>query len=57
MTMLDLARLLWHFILAGRPRSPRSILWILGAVVVSCAADVPIGIMEGGIVPVGRPFC
>jgi len=24
---------------------------------VSCLADIPLGIMEGGVVPVGRPFC
>jgi hypothetical protein len=31
----------------------------LGIVVVavSCAADISLGIMEGGVVPVGRPFC
>lgn len=49
--------LLWHGLVAGRPRDARSVLWILGGVVVSCAADAPLGIMEGGIVPVGRPFC
>jgi hypothetical protein len=35
----------------------KSIGWVLGGVVVSCLADIPIGIMEGGVVPVGRPFC
>ena len=31
--------------------------WVLGGIVVSCLADIPIGIIEGGVVPVGRPFC
>ena len=31
--------------------------WVLGGIAVSCLADIPIGIMEGGVVAVGRPFC
>jgi hypothetical protein len=31
--------------------------WVAGGVVISCLADIPLGIMEGGVVPVGRPFC
>ncbi|HEX2521795.1 MAG TPA: hypothetical protein VHP35_06675, partial [Terriglobia bacterium] len=31
--------------------------WVAGGVVLSCLADIPLGIMEGGVVPVGRPFC
>src|SRR5262245_60783092 len=36
---------------------PRYASWVAGGVVISCLADIPIGIMEGGVVPVGRPFC
>jgi hypothetical protein len=36
---------------------PRSVARVLGGVVISCLADIPLGIMEGGVVPVGRPFC
>jgi len=31
--------------------------WIAGGVVISCLADIPLAILEGGVVPVGRPFC
>ena len=31
--------------------------WVAGGVAISCLADIPLGIMEGGVVPVGRPFC
>ena len=31
--------------------------WVTCGVVISCLADIPLGIMEGGVVPVGRPFC
>ena len=31
--------------------------WVAGGVVISCLTDIPLGIMEGGVVPVGRPFC
>lgn len=42
-----------------RPRGgiPRYAAWIAGGVVISCLADIPLGMMEGGVVPVGRPFC
>ena len=36
---------------------PEYAAWVGAGVVISCLADVPLGIMEGGIVPVGRPFC
>ena len=36
---------------------PRYAAWVAGGVVISCLADIPLGIMEGGVVPVGRPFC
>ena len=44
-------------VLIGGFAGIRSAGWVLGGVVVSCLADIPIGIMEGGVVPVGRPFC
>lgn len=47
---------IFHFLIGGF-RGFRSAGWVLGGVVVSCLADIPIGIMEGGVVPVGRPFC
>jgi hypothetical protein len=31
--------------------------WILGGIAISCLADIPLGMMNGGIVPAGRPFC
>ena len=36
---------------------PRYAAWVAGGMVISCLADIPLGIMEGGVVPVGRPFC
>jgi hypothetical protein len=36
---------------------PRYAAWVSGGVLISCLADIPLGIMEGGVVPVGRPFC
>jgi hypothetical protein len=36
---------------------PQYLAWVAGGVVISCLADIPLGIMEGGVVPVGRPFC
>ncbi|HEV8337570.1 MAG TPA: hypothetical protein VGR67_14245 [Candidatus Polarisedimenticolia bacterium] len=35
----------------------KSAFWVAGGVVISCLADLPLGVMEGGIVPIGRPFC
>ena len=46
-----------HVLVARRFRWPGSVGWILGGVIVSCLADVPLGMMNGGVVPVGRPFC
>ena len=48
---------IFHFLVASGFRGSRSIGWVLGGIAVSCLADIPIGMMEGGIVPVGRPFC
>jgi hypothetical protein len=48
---------IFHFLVSRRVQWPVSTAWILGGVAVSCLADVPLGIIEGGIVPVGRPFC
>ena len=47
---------IFHFLIGGF-RGARSVGWVAGGIVVSCLADIPIGIMEGGVVPVGRPFC
>lgn len=46
-------------LLIQRPRGaiPQFATWVAGGVVISCLADIPLGIMEGGVVPVGRPFC
>jgi len=48
---------IFHVLISKRMRWPASVGWILGGVVFSCLADIPLGIMEGGVVPVGRPFC
>jgi hypothetical protein len=48
---------IFHFLVSRTVQWPKSAAWVLGGVAVSCLADVPLGIMEGGIVPVGRPFC
>lgn len=49
---------LWYFVLRTQPGGRgRAIVWIVGGIVVSCLADIPLGILEGGVVPVGRPFC
>jgi hypothetical protein len=49
---------LWYALIRRRSTSLARIAgWIGGGVLVSCVADVPLGILEGGIVPVGRPFC
>ena len=50
--------LLMLLILLRQPGAfPRYAAWVAGGVVISCLADIPLGIMEGGVVPVGRPFC
>jgi hypothetical protein len=36
---------------------PQYLSWVAGGVVISCLAEIPIGIRNGGVVPVGRPFC
>jgi hypothetical protein len=48
---------IFHFLVSRTVQWPKSIGWVVGGVVVSCLADIPLGIMEGGVVPVGRPFC
>ena len=49
---------LWYGVIRRRSASlPRIAGWIGSGVLVSCVADVPLGILEGGVVPVGRPFC
>jgi len=44
-------------ILRRQGAAPQYAAWVAGGVVISCLADIPLGIMEGGVVPVGRPFC
>ncbi len=46
-----------HVFVAKRFQWPGSVAWILGGIIVSCLADVPLGMMNGGVVPVGRPLC
>lgn len=46
-----------HVFVARKFQWPASVGWILGGIIVSCLADVPLGMMNGGVVPVGRPFC
>jgi hypothetical protein len=46
-----------HVFVVRRFQWPGSVGWILGGVIVSCLADIPLGMMNGGVVPVGRPFC
>ena len=48
---------LWYRVVRGRGDYAPPMFWILGGVVVSCLADIPIAIEMGGIIPVGRPFC
>jgi len=48
---------IWYYILRGGTSKLRPALWIAGGVIISCLADLPIGIAEHGVVPVGRPFC
>jgi len=48
---------IFHILISRGFQGTKSIRWVLGGVVVSCLADIPLGIMEGGVVPVGRPFC
>ncbi len=35
----------------------RDLAWIAGGVVISSLADIPLGMMNHGVVPVGRPLC
>ena len=48
---------IWYLVTGGRGLNIRTLTWVIGGVVISCLADVPIGIAEHGVVPVGRPFC
>jgi len=49
--------LLWYFLIRTERGGRRALAWIAGGVLISCLADIPLGIMEGRVVPVGRPFC
>jgi hypothetical protein len=49
--------LLWYFVLRTRSGDARAALWVGGGIVISCLSDIPLGILEGGVIPVGRPFC
>jgi hypothetical protein len=48
---------IFHVLVSRRVQWTKSVAWVIGGVMVSCLADIPVGIMEGGVVPVGRPFC
>ena len=48
---------LFYSLMRRQPISWHGLFWVVGGVVVSCLADLPIAISEGGVVPVGRPFC
>jgi len=48
---------IWYLFVRHRGSAVRTPLWIIGGVIISCIADLPIGIAEHGVVPVGRPFC
>jgi hypothetical protein len=39
---------IFHILISRGFQGTKSMRWVLG---------VPLGIMEGGVVPVGRPFC
>jgi hypothetical protein len=47
------------FIISRTPMQFKHVvLWVIGGILISCLADIPWGIMNGGqIVPHGRPFC
>ncbi|MCI0487394.1 MAG: hypothetical protein L0229_12440 [Blastocatellia bacterium] len=50
--------LIMAFIIGKGSMKPKPYLWIGGGIVISCLADIPLGILSGdGVVPVGRPFC
>ena len=49
--------MLWYFILRTEPGGRRAAIWVVGGIILSCLADLPLGLIEGGVVPVGRPFC
>lgn len=53
--VIEWSLMLW--ILRREGTFPRYLLWVGGGVILSCLADIPLGVMEGGVVPVGRPFC
>jgi hypothetical protein len=48
---------LWYRLMRRVPWDRKAAFWILGGIVVSCLADLPLGLSGGGVVPVGRPFC
>ena len=50
--------LIISFIINRNISARRSTAWILGGIVISCLADIPLSILTGErVVPVGRPFC
>ncbi|MBM3803687.1 MAG: hypothetical protein FJW26_15405 [Acidimicrobiia bacterium] len=53
--VIEWSLMLW--ILRREGTFSRYLLWVGGGVILSCLADIPLGVMEGGVVPVGRPFC
>lgn len=48
---------IWYCLLNRIAWNRRVIIWIIGGIFISCLADIPLGIINNGVVPVGRPFC
>ena len=48
---------LWYRLMRKDDPQFYGLFWVIGGVVVSCLADIPIAINEHGLIPVGRPFC
>jgi hypothetical protein len=48
---------LWYRLMRKDDPQFYGLFWVIGGVVVSCLADIPIAIAEHGLIPVGRPFC
>jgi hypothetical protein len=49
--------IMYFIIRRGRASFMRAFIWVGGGIIISCLADIPLGIMNHGVVPAGRPFC
>jgi hypothetical protein len=49
--------IMYFIIRRDQPSLERAFVWVAGGIVISCLADIPLGIMNHGVVPAGRPFC